>query len=270
MATSSTSTRSFEVGFNTPFAEQLAFLRQKLRIPTERWDEIQDAAHDRAFVVAGAAKADLLADLKAAVINAAEDGAGLAAFKREFLSIAAKNGWTGWTGEGTPAGEAWRARVIFSTNRATSYSAGRWRQMNDPEVIKLRPYWRYIHSEGALNPRPLHLSWHGLTLPANHPFWLTHYPTNGWGCRCRVVAVSRKEGLASAKAGADELPQGWDQPDPKTGAPPGIDKGFAYAPGANVQRPLQELVDAKLLTLPPELAQALKDDVARVLAGAAP
>ena len=41
-------------GFNTPFAEQLDFFRQKLNLPSERWDDIQKAAHDRAFIVAGA------------------------------------------------------------------------------------------------------------------------------------------------------------------------------------------------------------------------
>jgi hypothetical protein len=49
--------------YNQPFAEQLAFFRQKLNLPTEAWDDITLAAHDRAFVVAGAQGADLLADL---------------------------------------------------------------------------------------------------------------------------------------------------------------------------------------------------------------
>ena len=32
------------VGFGTPFAAQIDFLRQKLRVPTERWDDIASAA----------------------------------------------------------------------------------------------------------------------------------------------------------------------------------------------------------------------------------
>ena len=74
------------VGFGTPFAAQIDFLRQKLRVPTERWDDIASAAHDRAFVVAGAAKADLLADLHQAVIKAAEGG-GLPAFRKDFKAL---------------------------------------------------------------------------------------------------------------------------------------------------------------------------------------
>lgn len=53
---------TLNVGFGTPFQAQIDFLLQKLRLPTERWDDIRRAAHDRA-VVAGAAKADLLTDL---------------------------------------------------------------------------------------------------------------------------------------------------------------------------------------------------------------
>ena len=237
------------IGFGTPFQAQIEFLRQKLGVPTERWDDIQSAAHDRAFVVAGAAKADLLADLHQAVIKAAEDGAGLQAFRKDFKAIVARHGWTGWTGEGTKEGEAWRTRVIYQTNMATSYAAGRHRQMSDPEVLKLHPYWRYLHSDGVLNPRPLHLAWHGLTLRHDHPFWATHYPPCGWGCQCRVTSVTRREGEASARAGLDEPPAGWDRIDGKTGAPVGIDKGFDYAPGASVKRPLQELIDAKLIKL---------------------
>ena len=61
---------------------QIDFLRAKLALPTERWDDIQRSAHDRAFIVAGAAKADLLADLQASLVDAATTGKGLEAWRR--------------------------------------------------------------------------------------------------------------------------------------------------------------------------------------------
>ena len=252
--------------FNTPFDAQIAHLRNKLDLPSERWDDIQGRAHDRAFCVAGAAKADLLADLHAQLNLRASDGAGLQAFRKDFKAIVAKHGWSGWTGEGTKEGEAWRTRVIYQTNMASSYAAGRYAQMSDPEVLKLHPYWRYIHSEGAMHPRPLHLAWHGLTLPADHPFWKTHFAPNGWGCQCRITSVTRREGEASARAGLGEPPADWQTVNPKTGAPIGIDKGFDYAPGASLQDEMRSLVDAKAAKLPAALGQALADDVAKVLA----
>lgn len=250
-------TASLNIGFGTPWAEQIDFLRQKLHLPTERWDDIERAAHDRAFIVAGAAKADLLADLQEAVIRAAEAGMGVAQFQREFRAVVAKHGWTGWIGEGSAAGEAWRARIIYQTNMATSYAAGRYRQLTDPDYLRLRPYWRYIHSEGVAYPRPQHLAWHGLTLLHDHPFWQTHFAPNGWGCQCRITPVGRKEGEASARAGLGEPPAGWDTIDPKTGALVGIDRGFDYAPGAGVKQSFQRLIDDKLIRLDAPIGAAM-------------
>lgn len=255
---------AMNVGFGTPFQEQIDYLVKKLRVPTERWDDIQRSAHDRAFMVAGAAQADLLKDLHDAVVKASQQGLGLPEFRKDFARAVAKHGWTGWTGEGTKDGEAWRTKVIYQTNMAQSYWAGRYRQMSDPEVLKLRPYWRYIHSDGVAHPRPHHLAWHGLTLKADHPFWQTHFAPNGWGCRCRIEAVSKREGEASAAAGLDDLPADWDAIDPKTGTVVGIDKGFDYAPGAGVNASMRSLVEAKLIKLPHKLADALRADMDRL------
>ena len=49
-----------------PFKEAIAFFRQKLDMPSERWADVWRDAHNRAFMVAGATKTDLLADLRGA------------------------------------------------------------------------------------------------------------------------------------------------------------------------------------------------------------
>lgn len=256
------------IGFGTPWQAQIDFLLAKLRLPTERWDDIQKSAHDRAFIVAGAAKADLLADLQQAVADNASKGT--AAFARDFKAIVAKHGWTGWTGEGSPEGEAWRARIIYQTNMSTSYAAARYQQLKSPAFLVGTPYWRYIHSDSVMHPRPHHLAWHGLTLPHDHPFWDTHFAPNGWGCQCRITGVSRQQGEASARAGLGEPPEGWKTIDPKTGAPVGIDKGFDYAPGANTQTPLRQFVQDKLVTYPNAIATVLSRDVNRYVNATTP
>lgn len=253
--------------FNAPFAEQLAFFRQKLNLPTEAWDDIERMAHDRAFIVAGAQGADLLEDLRGAVDGAIENGTGLGQFRKDFKRIVAERGWTGWTGEGSKGGEAWRTKVIYQTNMATSYAAGRWKQLNDPELLKILPYWQYHHNDSVMNPRPLHVSWDGLTLPPDHPFWRTHFPTNGWGCMCWVTAVSKEKYMLAIANGKGQPPEGWDAIDPKTGAPVGIDKGFDYAPGASlgtdsIDPALQDFAVRKINALPPEISQALALDIA--------
>jgi nicotinamide mononucleotide (NMN) deamidase PncC len=54
------------------------------------------------------------------------DGTGLNAFRKDF-----KLSWPGTAGpagpgEGSQAGVAWRTKVIYQTNMATSYAAGRY------------------------------------------------------------------------------------------------------------------------------------------------
>lgn len=243
--------------FALPFAEQIDFFRKKLNLPTERWDDIRQQAHNTAFVVAGATKADLLDDLREAVDKAIATGTTLETFRKDFRRIVADRGWTGWTGEGTAAGEAWRTRVIYETNLRTSYAAGRHAQLTDPELLQNRPYWRYVHNDTVLSPRPLHRAWGDarLTLRHDHPFWRTHYPPNGWGCRCRVTAV-----VAPRAGDATEPPAGWDATDAR-GLLPGIDRGWAYAPGADPAADLRQLVADKAARLPPQLGGALVRDV---------
>ena len=252
---------SAKFGFNTPFYEQLEFFRKKVNLPTERWDDIKKAAHDRAFIVAGAMKADLLDDLREAMDKAIELGTGLEEFRKDFAGIVQKHGWTGWTGEGSKGGEAWRTKVIYQTNMATSYAAGRFKQLTDPAYLKLRPYWRYVHDDSVMHPRWWHADWgrQRLTLRHDHPFWKTHFPPNGWGCHCYVVPVDTPN-----EGDSTEPPKDWDVRDSK-GNLPGIDKGFDYAPGASVDRSLQNLIDQKLIKLTPAISNALKLDTTLVL-----
>ena len=242
-------------GFDLPFSEQIDFFRQKLNLPTAAWDDIWQAAHDRAFVVAGATKADMLNDLRQAVDKAISTGTTLETFRRDFRQIVAEHGWPGKAGEGTTGGFNWRTMVIYETNLRTSHAAGRAVQLADPGLQALLPYRRYIHNDSVLHPRPQHLAWHGLTLPHDHPFWQTHMPPNGWGCRCRVTAV-----LKPKPGDPTEPPAGWDDLDEKTGAPVGIDKGWAYAPGQSHVDELRRLVDEKQAKLPPELRKPMFDE----------
>jgi uncharacterized protein with gpF-like domain len=244
--------------FLRPFAEQVAFFRGKLGnlIPTSRWDEILKEAHDRAFMVAGAAKADLLADLASAVDKAIADGETLDAFRERFADIVQKHGWHGWTGEDTPAGRAWRTRVIYQTNLATSYAAGRLAQLKDAGFR----YWIYRHTPNE-HPRLHHLAWDRMTLPADHPFWQTHYPPNGWGCKCRVVGANGPESarLLGGNPDYDQPPAGWNAIDPKTGEPVGIDKGWGYMPGKASD--LVQEIERKAANLPQPLGDALRADI---------
>ena len=213
-----------------PFEEAIAFFRAKLNLPTATWTDIWQLMHTKAFVVAGAMKADLLQDLRAAVDGAIADGTTLETFRKAFDGIVERHGWS-YVG-----GRNWRTRVIYETNVRTAYAAGRWQQMTDPDLLRLRPYLLYRHGD-SLQPRPHHLAWDGLVLPADDPWWQTHYPPNGWGCKCRVFSISPRELESMGKSGPDTAPDDgtYEWTDRRTGkvhtVPNGIDPGWAYNVG---------------------------------------
>lgn len=242
--------------FKRPFAEQLAAFRLRLgnRVPTRAWDDLVRGQHDRAFVVAGATKAELLADLADAVDRTISEGRTLDQFRADFRDIVERNGWHGWTGEGTKRGEAWRTRVIYQTNLRTSYMAGRHAQL----IAGNFKFWVYRHG-GSIEPRLQHLAWDGLVLPPDHPFWQKHFPPNDWGCSCRVFGARTLAG--ARRLGGDPskvLQPGWNTPDPRTGTPPGIGKGWDYAPGASV---------SQTVSLAARLLERLPTDVGAPLGG---
>ena len=246
--------------FKRPFAEQAAFFKAKLGtlVPTARWTDLAKSAHDRAFMVAGAAKADLLTDLAAAVDRSISEGKSLEAFRKDFMSIVQKNGWQGFTGDESAAKRAWRTRVIYQTNATTSYAAGRFAQLKEGGFTE----WIYHHNDAVTHPRPQHLAWDGLTLPQDDPFWDAHYPPNGWGCQC-FVSGSRSRSGAKRLGGDPQkpLPENWNTVDPKTGEPVGIDKGWGYAPGATVAAETAQM--AQKMT-------AWDDRIAKAFLGEAP
>lgn len=219
--------RTFE---SQPFNEAIEFFQGKLNIPTQRWNDLWQGMHARGFMVAGAAKADLLTDLRGAVDKAISKGATLDEFRLSFDDIVARHGWT-YNG-----GRDWRTRIIYETNMNTAHMAGRYRQMTDPDVTRARPYWQYRHMDSA-NPRLQHVAWDGLVLPADDPWWSTHYPPNGWGCKCRVFTMSKRDLARMGKAQPDTAPRGetYEWKDKHTGevfeVPEGIDPGWAYNVG---------------------------------------
>ena len=169
---------------NQPFELAIKFFRNKVNLPTENWDDLWQGMHARAFVVAGAMKSDLLCDLRSAVDKAISQGTTLAEFRKDFDALVDKHGWS------YEGGRKWRSAVIYNTNLSVAYASGHYEAMQ--EVKKLRPFWRYVPSSSK-NPRDDHRQWYNTVLPADDPFWDTHYPPNDWGCKCGVTNHSARE-----------------------------------------------------------------------------
>ncbi|WP_298438031.1 DUF935 family protein [Geobacter sp.] len=251
---------TLQSALNLPFKEAIAFFRNKVSIPTERWNDLWLDMHSQGFMIAGAMKGELLSDIRAAVDRAIAGGITLADFRRQWDGIVERHGWR------YQGGRNWRTRIVYETNTRQAYNAGRWQQATDPDVLKTRPYLIYRHGD-SIKPRPLHLSWDGTALPADDPWWGTHTPQNGWGCKCKIFSggerdIARLGDKAKRKAPNDGTYQWTDKQGRTFEIPNGIDPGFQYNPGAAVAKGKQILED-RINQLPPAIAGEIRAEIAK-------
>ena len=167
-----------------PPKEAVAYFRAKGYKFTWNWWEMWQADHHKAFTVAKVMRADILADIREAVDKAIAEGMPFSEFQKQLEPTLKTKGWWGQlvdpkTGKPYWAGTPWRLKTIFHVNTQVSYNVGRWRQMTDPDVLRHRPFWQYLHRP-CRHPRPAHLALDGKVFPADDPFWNEHYPPNGW------------------------------------------------------------------------------------------
>ncbi|MFZ5760953.1 MAG: PBECR2 nuclease fold domain-containing protein [Thermodesulfobacteriota bacterium] len=211
-----------------PMAAAVDYLKAKIDLPTEHWYDLAGGMHSRAFVVAGATKSGLLADFHGAINQAISGGMTLEQFRKDFDLTVAKHGWS------FRGGRNWRTTVIYNTNIQVAYQAGRYKELQG--LAAAAPYWEY-RSKRDSRVREQHRQWDGLILRADHQWWNSHYPPNGWGCRCRVWPRTAGDLRRAGRLGQDQAPEDgtYQWVDPKTGevkqVPKGVDPGWDYHPG---------------------------------------
>ena len=215
-------------GDGLPFAESIAYHRNKLALPSKAWTDIFGREHGRGFIVAGAATDELVTGFHEAIGKAHAEGRTLADFRKDFDQLVATHGWS-YNGS-----RGWRSAVIYNTNLSQAYSAGRWEQGKSLDD----PVGRYRHNPSA-HERKEHKVWNGTTLLLSNSWWGTHWPINAWGCHCQVDILSGKAAKLAGWTISDDPP-----PDPMVTrtvntpsgpmtvtVPKGIDPGFDYNPG---------------------------------------
>ena len=197
-----------------PPKKAVAYLKGKGYAVTWDWEELWQDAHAQAFTVAKATRLDILQDIREAVEKAITEGKTLAWFAKELTPVLQAKGWWGRqdlvyaeTGEinQVQLGSPWRLQTIYRTNLQTAYMAGRFQ--SQLENIDDRPYWQYVAILDG-HTRPSHRAMNGKVFRYDDPFWGAFYPPNGWGCRCRVQALSEvgmeREGL-ELESGQDRM-----------------------------------------------------------------
>lgn len=190
---------SVDLGYAATLApkEAIAYFRAKGQHIGWNWYETAADVHARSFTVAKAARVDVLTTIQGEVERAIEQGLS----QQEFIDTLAprlkKLGWWGkqvvvdsaGNAEEVQLGSPRRLALIYNVNTRVAYNVGRYAQlMNSTDT---HPFWQYVAVMDS-RTRPSHAALNGLVFRYDDPFWKTHYPPNGWNCRCRVRALSQE------------------------------------------------------------------------------
>ncbi|MFU0933302.1 phage minor head protein [Kluyvera cryocrescens] len=178
-----------------PPKEAVSYFRAKGHNVTWNWYEQLTDAHARAFTVAKAVRLDVLNTLRDEVDRAVHDGITRQEFTRTLAPRLQKLGWWGkqivvdteGNAKEIELGSPRRLATIYNVNMRTAYNSGRYAQMMNN--VEDYPFWQYVAVMDG-RTRPEHAALNGLVFRYDDPFWKTHYPPNGWNCRCRVRALS--------------------------------------------------------------------------------
>lgn len=89
---------------------------------------------------------------------------------------------------------------------AQAQMASKWQKFKAQSVPPLLKYVT-MHDDRV---REEHRELDGITLPADHKFWNTYYPPNGWNCRCTVIYVNAAPHTLSHDIPAPTLQKGFN------------------------------------------------------------
>ena len=262
-------------GFNftpTPPREALGYFRRKGFKVGFDFRDVWREEHATAFTVAKAMSLDVLQAIRGEVGRALEEGRTLRQFQKDLTPTLQKLGWWGVkplqdpkTGKTVPArlGSPRRLRTIYRANLRTARAAGQWQRAERTKAS--HPYLIYRLGPSEVH-RPLHVQWDGTVLSLDDPWWKTHLPPNGWGCKCHVRQVSRAEAKRRDwKIGP--APKGKKRKwlNKRTGktqlVPEGIDPGWDTNPGLIRKGNQDRLMAGKLEAADPLVAQVAIRDV---------
>jgi hypothetical protein len=258
-----------------PSAEVLAYFRNKNLVASFDWREVWQEEHAHAFTVAKAVQMDVLKTIHAAVDKAIADGLPFEAFQADLTPRLIALGWWGKQAVTDPAsglpvvaqlGSPHRLRIIFDANIRSANAAGSWQRIQ--QAKSMLPYLMYMQTTSK-EPRDEHLAWAAqpVILHVDDPWWRTHFPPNGWQCKCWVLQLDEEDAIAGGWTPETKAPELDEQPwqNRRTGAtemvPSGIDPGWASNPGHTRQQLLDAYLGDRLIEADPLLKDTVMKDL---------
>lgn len=207
-----------------PPKEALDFFRAKKVKPGFGYQDVWQQEHATAFTVAKVLEKSLLLDIQESLTAALEQGTPFNEWAEGIRETFDESGWSDYgEEEETPR----RLKTVYDTNMRMARAVGQAERVQ--RTKRALPYLEYNLGPSKVH-REQHEEWEGLVLPVDDPFWESHYPPSGYGCKCWVRQVTRGE---AEKLGVDEAPDveevEWELPDGTVEtAPRGVHPAFNY------------------------------------------
>ncbi|SOC26873.1 phage minor head protein [Stappia indica] len=264
------------------------YFRDKTSRPRFSWLDVWGEEHAHAFTVAKATETELIGAFRRSLDTAITDGQTFENWKKGIRGELERLGWAKPRLVEDPDGidpprlvdftSDRRLKTIFWSNMRAARAAGQWNRVQRTKAAL--PFLLYVRTAAA-DPRPEHLVWAGTLLPVDDPWWDTHFPPNGWGCKCAVRQVSRFEarrlvGDREITIDGEAVPVSETRPEIQTRpfvnrrtgeitqVPEGIDAGWHTNPGKARSRTLVTRLVEELQTQGEATART---QIARVLDG---
>lgn len=185
--------------------EIIAWFESKGNVVPKDWEKIYLACKDKAALISSVMKMDLLQTVHDAIKEGIEAGWTPNEVVKAIMPTMESLGWSGrkkakdLPGYDVASGvdpekiivvTPSRLKFIYRQNATVAYNYGRNKfQM---ENTATHPYLQYIQV-----PRPSkreeHARYADKVFRADDPIWNKIYPPNGFGCMCRVVALSASD-----------------------------------------------------------------------------
>jgi SPP1 gp7 family putative phage head morphogenesis protein len=225
------------IGFNVPFNEAIASMEKRgIVLPDKYYGELQRIERQLAFSIAGVTSIDKLQNVLNSLTDKLSKGATFQEWQKDIrvqdLDLPRH-----------------RLDTIYRTNLQATTNRGRWEQFQ--QTKNTRKYLMYDAVNDS-RTRPTHKAMDGIIRPIDDPFWQTHYPSNGYRCRCRAISLTEKQANDRSKNG-----EGLNKPITSNMRP---DNGWDYNVGEDLTAGVDKAIkDHKTKnTIHPKLEKALE------------
>ncbi|MGL4561946.1 MAG: phage minor head protein [Brevinema sp.] len=163
------------------FDEAREFFETRLKLPATVFHEASNEMKKYAFTISSLVKEGVIIDVSEKLLESYDKGTSFHKFKKELRSSSFSQELEELTDR--------QIELIYTQNMNSAYSYGRYQGLIGS--VEIFPNWEYI-TIGDERVRSSHRALQGTIRTYNDPFWKSHYPPNGFRCRC-IVEVSDEE-----------------------------------------------------------------------------